>query len=263
VEKKEVNMLISCPKCNAVYKLSDDKLPKDGKRFKCAECGKIWTVHNEDIKNIEPEIIPVKSQIVRPATSFEQTKDVEDMFQRLSKNTDNLFNELPQTSKKERKSFHPWQTIKNRFNMIFTPIVVNTLLFVAIVILSAFILIYNRYRIVNSIPQLEKVYASLGLESIYTGRDIVFQNVEARNIKFKDKHLAEISGIIYNKGQLRAKMPLLEAVMQDKDGNTLQEITQEFTVKRLDSNVSSIFRVIFENNTNEAKNVVLRFITKK
>ena len=49
-------MLISCPECNAVYKISSDNISDDGKKFKCAECSHIWLVKPEDLKNIEPEI---------------------------------------------------------------------------------------------------------------------------------------------------------------------------------------------------------------
>ena len=37
-------MLISCPKCNAVYQVPENQIPADGKKFKCAECGEIWFV---------------------------------------------------------------------------------------------------------------------------------------------------------------------------------------------------------------------------
>lgn len=45
-------MLISCPKCNAIYDVNDGLLPAEGKKLRCARCGTIWLAKPEDA--IEP-----------------------------------------------------------------------------------------------------------------------------------------------------------------------------------------------------------------
>ena len=84
MEKKEVNMLISCPKCNSVYNLLNNRIPFDGKKFRCSQCGHVWTVYPKDVKDIEPENM-VRSQIIRPAAVFDENlDDINAMFERLS-----------------------------------------------------------------------------------------------------------------------------------------------------------------------------------
>ena len=136
-------MLISCPKCNAVYQIPDGKIPANGKKFKCAECGEVWTVRPQDVKEVKTEektvqvpssasvaaaFLPqaensnqhVKPQIISPQTT--QNSDVENMFNRLSQDTKGLFNNTSSDTGVEK-----W---KRRFIMFFSPFMVNCCLLI-------------------------------------------------------------------------------------------------------------------------------------
>ena len=70
-------MLIKCPKCRSVYDVPDTLVPDDGRVLRCAECGEIWTASAKDV--IKKRKSPAK--------------DIQKMFERVSKETDGLFNE--------------------------------------------------------------------------------------------------------------------------------------------------------------------------
>ena len=96
-------MLISCPKCNAVYQVPENQIPADGKKFKCAECGEIWFVRpqakpKETVVPLasvvsktaeQPAKIQINPQII--STEAAKNDDLEKMFNRLSKDTKGLF----------------------------------------------------------------------------------------------------------------------------------------------------------------------------
>ena len=121
-------MLISCPKCNAVYQIPDGKIPANGKKFKCAECGEVWTVRPQDVKGVKTEektaqvpssasvaaaFLPqaensnphVKPQIISPQTT--QNSDVENMFNRLSQDTKGLFNNNTSSNTNTNNGWRP------------------------------------------------------------------------------------------------------------------------------------------------------------
>ena len=62
-------MLISCPKCNAVYQIPEGQIPEGGKKFKCAECGEVWTVRPQDVKKTEPAAVPVTAPVSAPSAA--------------------------------------------------------------------------------------------------------------------------------------------------------------------------------------------------
>ena len=58
-------MLISCPKCNAVYQVPENQIPADGKKFKCAECGEIWFVRPQ--AKPKETVVPLASVVSKTA----------------------------------------------------------------------------------------------------------------------------------------------------------------------------------------------------
>jgi len=245
-------MLISCPKCNAVYMVSENQIPKDGKRFKCAECGNVWTVHPEDFKNIEPEK-QVKSQIVRPAAAYDiDETDLENMFNRISQDTKGLFNGNSSADGFFQKFFRKVQ-------VIFSPMMLNCTILFFIFCGIFFIGYKNRYEIVGLIPRLENFYKNIDLEYIYKGRDIVFDDVKIKNIQHNGKHFVEVSGLLYNKGKLKSQILPVKATMTHNDGSLAAEKTIILPVDKLEAKFNSVFRIILPNKTTDAKKLTLVF----
>ena len=254
-------MLISCPKCNAVYQVPDNQISADGKKFKCAECGGIWTVRPQEVIAAAPIVKPqeapqsaaqpqVKSQIVSPETTPED--DVANMFNRLSQDTKGLFSGKSSAETKTEK-------LKRKAKMFFTPFIVNSLIFLLIIFNTIYIGYFNRFEIVGLIPQIEYFYNKLHIESIYKAKDLVFKNVTANNITHNGKAVVEISGVVFNQGDLKSKILPIKATLLNNDGSIAAEATKTLTLDRLEPGFSAFFRILLPSNTNEEKTVNLEF----
>ena len=124
-------MLISCPRCNSVYIVNAEQIPESGKRFKCAECGKIWTVTPKDLFEAEPEKRKFKTQKVRPASEFDSdNENVRKMFEMLDRDTKGLFDSAPEqyTSNEEINKFI------RRMKIRISPLMVNGAIMIVILI---------------------------------------------------------------------------------------------------------------------------------
>jgi len=186
-------MLISCPECRAVYNISADCIPENGKKFKCAECGYIWTVYPSDDKSIEPESEPNISENIdenpiksdNDALSVETadntaedapTNNIDDdinvMFKRLSHNTKNLF---ASGNAVEDMSFA--EKIRHYALNNFSIYMLSAFLLTTAIILGAKIIQDYRYEIVAEIPMMEKLYARFNAECIYRGKDLKIKDV--------------------------------------------------------------------------------------
>lgn len=246
-------MLISCPKCNSVYNLLNNHIPFSGKKFRCSQCGHVWTVYPKDVKDIEPENM-VKSQIIRPAAVFdENSEDINAMFDRLSQDTKGLF------SNYQADSGGFWGRLRRKLQVFFSPTMTVCSILLIIFIFTIYIGYRNRYEIVGIMPKLEDFYNKIDLESIYAGRDVKFENVKIRDLDKNGKHYVEISGIIRNTGKLSSQILPIKAVMVNSNGEKEGEKTQVLTLKRLGPDFSAMFRILFNNKTTLGKKLSLTF----
>ena len=246
-------MLISCPKCNSVYNLLNNRVPFGGKKFRCSQCGHIWTVYPKDIKDIEPENM-VKSQIIRPASVFDENQeDIDAMFERLSQDTKGLFNNY----QADGGGF--WGRIRRKLQVFFSPTMTVCSILLIVFIFTIYIGYHNRYEIVGIMPKLEDFYNKMDLESIYAGRDVKFENVKIRDLDKNGKHYVEITGNIHNVGKLSSQILPIKAVMINTNGEKEGEKSQNLTLKRLDPDFTAVFRILFSNKTTLGKTLSLTF----
>ncbi len=265
-------MLISCPKCNAVYQVAAESISPEGKRFKCAECGNIWTVYPEDAQNMEPEtVIPVQKTVsnsdikeknpeppvaqqqkIAPAHN-DTDADLTEMFHRLQQDTKGLFNDAP------KEKIDKYEALKRKAKLIFSPLMINCSIGLFIILATLFIGYKNRYEIVGYMPVLEDFYDKLDLESIYAGRDVVFQDVEVKHTERRGQHFIEIYGQIYNKGKRKSQVLPIRVTMRNMQGEIAAEGTKILTMRTLEPKFSSIFLLVLENKTADAKRITLTF----
>ncbi|MGN0911874.1 MAG: zinc-ribbon domain-containing protein [Alphaproteobacteria bacterium] len=272
-------MLISCPKCNAVYQIPDGQIPAEGKKFKCAECGEVWTVRPQDVKKTEPAAVPVtapvsapsaaaakssaaaeapaaapapqvKSQIVSPQSQADA--DVEKMFNRLSQDTKGLFSGSSSANTR-------WDKYKIKMKMFFSPFVVNCSLLLLLFAFTFYIGYANRFYIVSKIPQLEGFYKNMGLYSLYKGRGLIFKSVKTRYMTSRGKINLEVSGLIYNESDMKTAVLPIKAELYNKQGEKLNEVVKVLTIDRLEPSFSAVFRVLIPDSSLEEKNVILSF----
>ncbi|MBO6290604.1 MAG: zinc-ribbon domain-containing protein [Alphaproteobacteria bacterium] len=249
-------MLISCPKCSSVFNVINNRIPFEGKKFKCSECGHIWTVYPKDLKELEVEN-QIKSQIIRPAAALEETQDdINAMFDRLSEDTKGLFSNY----KADRGGF--LERIMRKIHVFFTPVMLSCSILFVIFCFTLYIGYHNRYEIVGFIPKLEDFYNKLELESIYAGRDVKFQNVKITDLEKSGKHYVEVTGVIHNEGKFSSQILPIKATMTNLSGEVEAETSHFLTLKRLGPDFSAMFRILLDNKTTVAKKITLTFDTE-
>lgn len=253
-------MLISCPRCNSVYIVDAKQVPESGKRFKCAECGKIWTVTPKDLFEAEPEKRKFKTQKVRPASEFDSdNENVRKMFEMLDRDTKGLFDSAPEqyTSNEEINK------IIRHLRIRISPLMVNGAIMIVILILSAFIAYFDRYDVVRIIPRMQYFYDKFDIDCIYYGRDLKFTEVATKHITKKGKHYIEAHGVIANEGNYKSEVPPIKAVVSTVSGEPLVELVKNPVIPSVDAHFSSLFRILIESTDNEAKLLELSFLSRE
>lgn len=266
-------MLISCPNCTAVYDITTDKIPEQGRRFKCIECGNVWTVMPQDIKNIEPEN-KVKTQRILPSGEEVVQKDIQEMFKRLSRDTDDLFTDAEkyttkitensaytkQPQRASDRATNDTEILKRKLKVFFSPFMLNGALLLLIIFLTSYIGYHNRYEVVRLFPMAENFYDNLKIGSIYTGRDIIFDHLNIKPLVRGRKNFVEVSGRLLNQGKYKVKVPSVKAVMYNAAGKILAQEIKDLPLPNLMPQTSSIFFFVLENSTTEAKVVELSLV---
>ena len=267
-------MLISCPKCVAVYDIEADKIPEQGRRFKCIECGHIWNVLPQEVSQIEPENKP-KAQIILPSEDEHHNDDVHEMFNRLSQNTNDLFTDSEKYTVKitenDNYTKQPQRAIdretdgigifKRKMQVFFSPLFLNSLLILIIAALTTYIGYYNRYDVVRFIPSMENVYDNFNIASVRYGQDIAFEQVTTKQIQRGRKYFIEVSGRLFNKGKYKAKLFPVKATMLNLSDEIVAEDVKFIMPDSLAPQMSSLFFFVLENKTMKPKKINLSFVT--
>lgn len=244
-------MLISCPKCKAVYSISDSNIPSEGKKFKCAECEKIWTVYPADVQtDIEKEssVAQNETSVVQSAETTEQQQTtvdnndyMDEMFQRLSADTKGLFDAGNNNSQIKLKQ------IKRKFDLLFSPILINLLLILLLFLVGLSLMYFNRYDVVRLVPRMENFYQTLGMEALYQGRDLHFKNVQISHLEEAGKHYIEVKGQIINTGKYKIHVLPIRASLKDENDNITDEIVKILPMKNLKPKFMTLFKLTLKN----------------
>ena len=251
-------MLISCPRCNSVYMINKEQVPEKGKQFKCAECGKIWTVMPKDLFDVDPEKQKFKTQLVRQATAFDgDNENIRKMFEVIDRDTKGLFEKEPEKYTENEEL----NRLIRHAKVNISPLVINGCILVVILILSAFIAYFNRYDVVNFVPRMQYFYDKLNLKSVYHGRNLKIKEVATKHLVRDDKHFIEAYGVILNDGNYRVTVPPMRIVVSGVTGTSLVEIIKNPVIPVIDAHFSSLFRVLIESLDNEPKILAISFLS--
>ena len=253
-------MLISCPRCNSVYVVEAEQIPENGKKFKCAECGKIWTATKKDLFDVDPYKKQFKTHKVRKASAFDSDdENVRKMFEMLDRDTKGLFDSQPEqyTSNEELNK------LIRHLKVYISPLMINGAIMIIILILSAFIAYFNRYDVVNAIPRMKYFYDKFDIDCIYYGKDLKFRDIETKHLVKKGKHYIEVHGVIQNEGKYNSYVPPIRATVSSLNGEPLVEIIKNPVITTIDSHFSSLFRILIESTDSDAKLLELAFLSKE
>ncbi|MBQ8481324.1 MAG: zinc-ribbon domain-containing protein [Alphaproteobacteria bacterium] len=243
-------MLISCPKCNSVYNISDTRVPVGGKKFKCAECGNIWMVFPEDVKKIEPE---GKNYTVSDTEERKtENDDINAMFSRLSHDTKNLF-----SGENTVENMSVPEKIRHFCLNFFSVYTIIAFLLALSIILAVYLAYGNRYYIVSKIPEMENFYARFNIESVHNGQNILFRDVRVKELDYGDKYAVEITGRLYNSGKNAVRiLPVKASFINDND-EIESEITELLPMQLVSPNASVLFRIVADTPSYKVRKVKL------
>lgn len=274
-------MLLYCPQCNTGYEIEPNLIPDNGKKMRCAKCGKIWRCKKEDlqeeipvsqseeeVKSLTSTQVPEEAkenqlEEVPEADQSESTQksaaevEMEDIFARLSTQTKDLFQQeqnLPLHKKIGTK-------VKHALGLDKKGILKYYILFLCLV--TALGLFAIRYEVVRAFPQAERIYSMLGVESRVIGEGLEFQNIIRNEYEEDYVRKLEIKGYIVNTNQKTIAMPLIHVEIMDKDTNLLQAVDDETPISELGAGEKQMFRIVITQPSALAKYVLLTFSPKK
>lgn len=230
-------MLIKCPKCGAEYKLEEDVVSDSGLKMRCHACGEVFKAYKRDLR---PEKKPEE----------EQNVDMLKMFERVSKATTNLFSEASGIAAPTKVRVIHSTRYKNT---------VNYFLVFFVLALMAGMLYLMRYDVVRLVPNAEKIYNKLGIESIYDGTGLQIINIKIDETVVGNMSKIKVSGVIANPTRYEMKVLPLKVVVYDAYGNTLLDTTHYLPQERTRPDYKLPFTVVIGNPTPEKKNIQITF----
>lgn len=318
-------MQIYCPKCKTGYEIDADVVPENGRKLRCAVCGKVFKclpedlidgsklrmaeftaeekehldeqgrlleketeetivvnasetaalenaaekdkpeqMQNEEIKEKPEEIVPdtgIAEQA--PTKSLEEleeesrdpgSKDVKDIFERLSQETEALFKAESEEKAVKKYLFNLKKTfgLQNPRNYKYYFIVILTLILLS--------LYYARFEVVRSAPFMESAYRVFGIKAVVTGEGLEFQNVSRRDYEEDYVRKFEVKGFIANQTAKTLQIPTIKIELLDKDARSIQTETVNSVIPLVTSHGKVPFSFIIDKPSPLTKYIYLTFI---
>ncbi|MBO4294550.1 MAG: zinc-ribbon domain-containing protein [Alphaproteobacteria bacterium] len=229
-------MLIKCPKCQATYKIENIKIPENGIKMRCHACSEVFKTYPNDILQEEP----LEKSL--------QDADLTKMFERVSKATSNLFSDQLPVSAKVRV-----------VHSTLYKYTINYFLILLVLALMGAVLCLMRYDVVRFVPQAEKLYDKLHMQSIYDGVNLQLLNIKTQEVIINNVSKIKLTGIINNPTPYEMFVLPLKVVVFDQFGNTLLDTTHYLPQQRTRPNYKLPFTIIINNPTPYKKNIQITF----
>lgn len=318
-------MQIYCPKCKTGYEIDAEVVPENGRKLRCAVCGKVFKCMPEDLidgsklrtaefteeekehldeqghlqePEVEAEPAPSAENDAVPAAESEEVsaeveevaeesaaedpagevseepaeeaptksleeleaeasipgaKDVKDIFERLSQETEALFKAESEEKpvKKYLFSFKKAFGLQNPRNYKYYVFAI-----LALILLSLY---YARFEVVRKVPFMEPVYRVLGIKAVVIGEGLEFQNVTRRDYEEDYVRKFEIKGFIANKTAKTMDIPTIKIELLDKDARSIQNETANSVIPLITSHGKVPFSFIVEKPSPLTKYIYLTF----
>ena len=200
------------------------------------------------------EEAPTKSlEELEAEASIPGAKDVKDIFERLSQETEALFKAESEEKpvKKYLFSFKKAFGLQNPRNYKYYVFAI-----LALILLSLY---YARFEVVRKVPFMEPVYRVLGIKAVVTGEGLEFQNVTRRDYEEDYVRKFEIKGFIANKTAKTMDIPTIKIELLDKDARSIQNETANSVIPLITSHGKVPFSFIVEKPSPLTKYIYLTF----
>lgn len=160
-------------------------------------------------------------ETAEPEADIEEPVDINDIFKRLSEQTESLFEKEKKLTLRERlwlkfKTLTGWNIrLKLKYIIIF------------LLVITLISLYNNRYDIARKFPWTAPIYGVFGIKAQILGEGLEFQNIDWVYYNEEDAPRLEIKGFINNKTQRSLKIPTVHVEMLDENTNLLKSQNQQ------------------------------------
>ncbi len=267
-------MLLSCPVCDAHYKLDDTRVFPIGKRVRCGDCSHVWRVEppkveipaQEDARNkfafsesaISLDDGPTEIDYSKPAggadvPSFVMPEvTVAEPVQKRAAFKDHL-PEMPVTE------YMPMGLSANRF---------GAMVFLLPLLLTLCVLVGFRETLAKRIPALGPVYAAAGIPAPAPGDGLRLSALQVTREIEKDKKTLMVEARIANISGKTRDYPALELILTGSEGSILKTwllkkpVDEQGSVRKLEKGEEAPIKAAFNDAPEGAMSAVLKVVEK-
>jgi predicted Zn finger-like uncharacterized protein len=226
-------LILTCPSCEASFKLDPKALAPSGAAVRCTACATRWFSYTDGTNG------PImESEAQEPlAKPFIEEGDIP---------------LVPQVKRElKRTPLAPAQPQKTMSWPIFV-------FLASCILLLGFLL--GRETVLRNLPQTQPIYAALGLETNLLG--VEFQNVTTKRIEDKNSDILIIEGKLYNFSPKATKLPKIMLSLREKGGKEIYAWSAPAPVETLESKTSVDFRARLASPPLEGYDVLIRLAQK-
>lgn len=195
-----------------------------------------------------------EGDIGEPEPEIDEPVDINDIFKRLSEQTEGLFEKEKKLTPRERlwlkfKTLTGWNVrLKFRYILFFV---------LAVVFISLY---NNRYDIVRKFSWSAPLYGMFGIEAQVLGEGLEFQNIDWVYFNDEETPRLEIKGFIKNTTSRSLKIPTVHVEMLDENTSLLKSQNQLPEHEELKAKSRLPLNIIVTKPSPTTKYVFLTFV---
>lgn len=271
-------MLLSCPVCDAHYKLDDTRVLPIGRRVRCGDCSHVWRVEppkaemspqppeQEDPRSkfafsetaISLDDEPTSVDYSQPVTAIELPTSV--MPQTVAaepvKKTTSFKDHLPEMPVEE---FMPMGLPPNRF---------GAMVFLLPLLVTLCVLVGFRETLAKRVPALGPVYAAAGIPAPALGDGLRLSALQVTREIERDKKTLMVEARLANISGKTRDYPALELILTGSEGSILKTwvlkkpLDEKGDVRKLEKGEEAPIKAAFEDAPEGAVSAVLKVVEK-
>lgn len=197
---------------------------------------------------------PVAAETAEPEPEIDEPVDINDIFKRLSEQTEGLFEKEKKLNSRERmwlkfKTLTGWNLrLKLKYILLF------------LLIIAGISLYNNRYDIARKFPWSAPLYGMFGIKAQILGEGLEFQNIDWAYFDDEETPRLEIKGFINNTTPRSLKIPTVHVEMLDENTNLLKSQNQPSGQEVLKGKSRIPLNIVVNKPSPTTKYVFLTFV---
>lgn len=249
IEKKRIQMILTCPSCISRFMVPDDALGKYGRRVKCSVCNEIW--HQDPPETLDQDPLSDLEDML----AAHDSKEIEDdelernaFFEKLlnDQNEDEPSSSIPESVKPVETDN---VTLKEESFISKKAQIAGYAgaggVFVSILIM----LLVLQGPIIKSWPPARAIYELFGSKLPAPGEGLVFDNIK---INKKDEGIA-VQGSVINLTKQQRDVPLIEVAIMSEYNELVDRWYMQAPKDILNPEETIAFSSFFKKNPNAPK----------